>query len=80
MRVAVCSKPGLCDHTAFIARVALAAVTAEERDWPAKIRTSWRLTGFQRRLDGFRIPNDAQSCIHARAEFKSWPITVGDSP
>ena len=44
MRVAVCSKPGLCDHTAIIARVALAAVTAEERDWPAKIRTSWRLT------------------------------------
>ena len=44
------------------------------------VRPLCRRQGFQRGLDGFRIPNDAQSYIHARAEFKSWPITVGDSP
>ena len=44
------------------------------------VRPLCRRQGFQRGLDGFRIPKMPRSYIHARAELKSLPITVGDSP
>ena len=44
------------------------------------VRPLCRRQDFQRGLDGFRIPKMPRSYIHARAELKSLPITVGDSP
>ena len=42
------------------------------------VRPHCRRHGFQRGMDGFIIPNDVWSYIHARAESKSWPMTFGD--